>query len=97
MDAGEAPIGGDLYQVGPLVAVRNHVVDVVVEVKGVLVVAKVSLVLVVEREVKEGLIKVEVVMAMAIMTAAIRLGVISLPITVIVGPFIFTGQDLDWR
>ena len=91
MDAAEAPVRGDLYQVRPLVAVRHHVVDVLVKVQRVLAVSKLSVVLAVEGEVEEGLVKVKVVVAMAVATAAIWLGVIGLPVTVIICTFFFAG------
>lgn len=97
MDAAEAPVRGDLYQVGSLVAVRYHVVDILVKVQRVLAVCKVSVVLAVEGKIKEGLVKVKAVVAMSIATTTVWLGVISLPITVIIGTFVFTGQDLDFE
>lgn len=96
MDAAEAPVRGDLYQVRPLVAVRHHVVDILIKVQYVLAVSKVSVVLAVEGKVEEGLVKVKAVMAVAVATAAIWLSVISLPITVIVVTFVFIGKDLDY-
>lgn len=96
MDAAETPVRGDLYQVRPLVAVRHHVVDILVKVQCVLAVSKVSVVLVVEGKVKERLIKVKV-LAMSVVAITIWLGVISLPISVIIGTFVFTGQDLDFK
>lgn len=97
MDAAEAPVRGDLYQVRSLVAVWHHVVDILVEVQYVLAVSKVPVVLAVERKVEEGLVEVEAVMAMTIATAAIRLGVVCLAVTVIVGTFVLIGKDLDLR
>lgn len=97
MDAAETPVRGDLYQVRPLVAVRHHVVDVLVKVQCVLAVSKVSVVLAVERKVKEGLIKVKAVVAMSVVAVTIWLGVISLPVSVIIGTSVFTGQDLDYN
>lgn len=95
MDTAEAPVRGDLDQVWSLVAVRHHVVDILVKVQYVLAVSKVPVVLAVEGEVEEGLVEVKAVVAMTIATAAIRLGVIGLPVTVIIGTFVFIGQDLD--
>lgn len=60
----------------------------------VLAVSKVPLVLAAVRKVEEGLLKVKGVMAMAVVTAAIRLSVFCLPITVIIAPLVFVGQDL---
>lgn len=97
MDAAETPVRGDLYQVGSLVAVRHHVVDILVKVQRVLIVSKVSVVLAAEGKVKEGLVKVEAVLAMSVMAATVWLGVIGLPISVIIGTFVFTGQDLDFE
>lgn len=97
MDAAEAPVRGDLYQVWSLVAVRHHVIDILVEVQYVLAVSKIPVVLVVEGKVEEGLVEVKAVMAMTVATAAIWLGVISLSITVKTGPFVLIGQDLDLR
>lgn len=95
MDAAEAPVRGDLYQVWSFVAVGHHVVDVLVEVQYVLAVCKVPVVLAVEGKVEEGLIKVKAVVAMTVATTAVWLSVISLPITVIIATFVFIGQDLD--
>lgn len=95
MDAAEAPVRGDLYQVWSFVAVGHHVVDVLVEVQYVLAVSEVSVVLAVEGKVEEGLIKVKVVLAVTVATAAVWLSVISLPITVIITTFVLVGQDLD--
>lgn len=95
MDAAEAPVRGYLYQVRSLVAVRHHVVDILVEVQCVLAVSKVPVVLAVEGKVEEGLIEVEAVPAMCIATVAVRLGIVSLPIAVIIGAFLFAGQNLD--
>lgn len=89
MDAGEAPVGRDLYQVGSPVAVGHHVLHVLVEVQRVLVVREVPVVLAIEREVEQGL--VEVVVAMTVATAAIWLGVVGLPVTVITGTFVLAG------
>lgn len=89
MDAAEAPVRGDLYQVRSLVAVRHHVVDILVKVQYVLAVSKVSVVLAVEGKVEEGLVKVKAIMAVTVTAAAIWLSVICLPITVIVVTFIF--------
>ena len=95
MDAAEAPVRGDLYQVRSLVAVRHHVVDILVKVQCVLAVSKVPVVLAVERKVEEGLIKVKAVVAVTVATTAVWLGVISLPIMVVIGTLVFVGQDLD--
>lgn len=95
MDAAEAPVRGDLYQVWSLVAVGHHVIDVLVKVQRVLAVSKVPVVLAVEGKVEEGLVEVKAVVALTVASAAVWLGVISLPVTVIVGSFVFTGQDLD--
>lgn len=95
MDAAEAPVGGDLYQVWPLVAVGHHIIDILVKVQYVLAVSKVPVVLAVEGKIEEGLVKVEAVMAMTVATTAVWLSVISLPITVIIATFVFIGQDLD--
>lgn len=97
MDAAEAPVRGDLYQVGPSVAVGHQLVDVLVEVQRVPAVTKVSVGLAVEREVEEGFIKVEAVLAMAVATATVRLAVIHLPVVVVSGTFVLIGQDLDVR
>lgn len=97
MDAAEAPVRGDLYQVWSLVAVRYHIVDILVKVQYVLAVSKVSVVLAVEGKIKEGFIEVKAVMAMTIATAAVWLGVVCLPITVIVGTFVIIGQDLQYQ
>lgn len=91
MDAAEAPVRGDLYQVGSLVALRHHVTDILVKVQCVLAVSKISVVLAVEGKVEERLVKVKAVVAMTIATVAIWLGVVSLPVTVIIGPFVFIG------
>lgn len=82
MDAAEAPVRCDLYQVGPLVAVRHHVVDVLVEVQDVLVVGEVLVAVAVEREVEEGLLKVEAVVLIAVVAASVRVGVVSLAVTI---------------
>ncbi len=95
VDAAEAPVRGDLYQVRPLVAVGHYIVDILVKVQYVFAVSKVSVVLAVKGEVEEGLIKVKAVMAMTVVTTAVRLSVISLPVTVIISPFVITGQYLD--
>ena len=96
MDAAEAPVGSDLYQVRSLVAVRHHLVDILVKVQRVLAVSKVPLVLAVKGKVEEGLIKIKAFLALTVATvAAVWLRVISLPITVVIGTFVFTGQDLD--
>lgn len=97
MDAAEAPVRGDLYQVRPPVAVRNHVVDILVKVQDVLAVSKVPLVLVVEGEVEEGLLKVKAVVVIAVATASVRMSVISLPVTIKIATLVFIGQDLDWN
>lgn len=55
------------------------------------------MVLAVEGEAEERLIEIEVVVAMAIATAAVRLGVISLTVMVVTGTFVLVGQDLDLR
>lgn len=95
MDAAEAPVRGNLYKVRPLVAVRHHLVDILVKVQRVLAVSKVSVVFAVERKVEEGLVKVKTVVALAIATVAIWLGIVCLSVTVVVGTFILTGQDLE--
>lgn len=95
MDAAEAPVRGDLDQVRPLVAVGHHIVDVLVKVQYVLAVGKVPVVLAVEGEIEEGLVEVKAVVAMTIAAAAVRLGVISLPVAIEIGTFVFIGQDLD--
>lgn len=82
MDAAEAPVRRDLYQVRPLEAVRHHVVDVLVEVQDVLVVGKVLLAVAVEREVEERLLKVEAVVLIGVVAATVRVGVVSLAIAV---------------
>lgn len=91
MDAAEAPVGSDLDQVRPPVAVGHHVVYILVKVQRVLAVGEIPVGFTVERKVKEGLVEVEVVVAITVATAAIWLGVISLPITVIVGTFVLIG------
>lgn len=91
MDAAEAPVRGDLYQVWSLVAVRHHVVDILIKVQCVLAVSKVPVVLAVERKVEKGLVKVKVVVAVTVASTAIWLGVISLPITVIIETLVFIG------
>lgn len=97
MDAAEAPVRGDLYQVRPPVAFRHHVVDILVKVQDVLAVGKVPLVLVVEGEVEEGLLKVKAVVVIAVATASVRMSVVSLPVTVEIATLVFIGQDLDWN
>lgn len=97
MNAAEAPIRGDLDQVWPLVAVRHHVTDVLIEVQNVPAVSKVPVVLAIEGKIEEGLVKIKAVMARTIATAAIRLGVISLSITIVICPFFFIGQDLHLK
>lgn len=82
MNAAEAPVRCDLYQVRPLVAVRHHVVDVLVEVQDVLVVGEVLLAVAVEREVKERLFKVEAFILIAPGAASVWVGVVSLAVTV---------------
>lgn len=82
MDAAEAPVRCDLYQVRPLEAVRHYVVDVLVEVQDVLVVGKVLLAVAVEREVEEGLLKVEAVVVIAVVAAPVWVGAVSLAVTV---------------
>lgn len=94
MDAAEAPVRSDLYQVRPPVAVWHHVVDVLVKVQDVLAVGKVPLVLVVEGKVEEGLLKVKAVMVVAVATASVRMSVVSLPVTVEIATLVFIGQDL---
>lgn len=95
VDAAEAPVRGDLYQVRSPVAVGHHIVYILVKVQDVLAVGKVPLVLAAVRKVEEGLLKVKGVMAMAIVTAAVRLSVFCLPITVIIASLVFIGQDLS--
>lgn len=95
MDAAEAPVRGDLYQVRPLVAVGHHVVDILIKVQYVLAVSKVPVVLAVKRKVEEGLVEVKAVMAMTMAAAAVWLSVIGLSVTVIVGTFVLIRQDLD--
>lgn len=97
MDAAEAPVRGDLYQIRPLVAFWHHVVHILVKVQRVLAVSKVPVVLAVEGKVEEGLIKVEAVVAMSIAVTAVWLGVIGLPVTVVIGALVLTGQDLDFE
>lgn len=94
MDAAEAPVRGDLDQVWSPVAVGHHIVHILVEVQDVFAVSKVPLVLAAIREVEEGVLKVKGVMAVAVVAAAIRLGVLCLPITIIVVSLVFVGQDL---
>lgn len=94
MDAAEAPVRGDLYQVRSPVAVGHHIVYILVKVQDVLAVSKVPLVLAAIRKVEEGLLKVKGVMAVAVVTAAIWLSVFCLPITVIIVSLVFVGQDL---
>ena len=94
MDAAEAPVRGDLYQVWSLGAVRHHVIDILLKVQRVLAVSKVPMGLAVEGKVVEGLVEVKGVLVLTIATIAVWLGVISLPITVIIGTFVFTGKDL---
>lgn len=95
MDAAEAPVRGDLDQVWPLVAIGHHVVHILVEVQYVLAVSKVPVVLAVEGEVEERLIKVKAVLAVTVAATAVRLSVVSLPVAVVIGTFVFVGQDLD--
>lgn len=95
MDAAETPVRGDLYQVRSLVAVRHHVVDILVKVQCVLAVSKVPVVLAIERKIEEGLVKVKAVVALTVATTSVWLGVISLPIMIIIGTLVFIGQDLD--
>lgn len=97
MDAAEAPVRGDLDQVGPPVAVRHQLVDILVEVQREPAVAKISVGLAVEREVEEGFIEVEAVLALAVATAAVWLTVVRLPVAVVNGSFVLVGQDLDGR
>lgn len=88
MDAAEAPVRCDLYQVRPLEAVRHYVVDILVEVQDVLVVCKVLLAVAIEWEVEEGLLKVEAVLLIAVMCASVRVGVVSLAVTVEITAFV---------
>lgn len=94
MDAAEAPVRGNLDQVRSSVAVGHHLVYILVEVQDVLAVSKVPLVPAAVGKVEEGLIKVKCVMAVAVVTAAIWLSVVCLPITVIIASLLFVGQDL---
>lgn len=96
MDAAEAPVRGDLYQVRPPVAVRHHVVDVLVEVQDVLAVGKVALAAAVEREVEEGVLEVEAVVVIAVVAASVRVGVVRLAVTVEIAALVLVGQDLGW-
>ena len=88
MDAAEAPVGGDLDQVRPLEAAGDHVVHVLVEVQRILAVREVPAVLV-EGEVEEGLVKVKVAVAMAVL--AVGLGVIRLSVSVVGGALLLAG------
>lgn len=97
VDAAEAPVRRDLYQVGSPVAVRHHIVHILVKVQRIFAVGKVPLILVVKGKVEERLVEVKVVLASAVSTAAIRLSVIRLPIEVIICSFVFTGKDLNDR
>lgn len=94
MDAAEAPVRGDLDQVGSPVAVGHHIVHILVEVQDVFAVSKIPLVLAAVREVEEGLLKVKSVMAVTVVAATICLSVLRLPITVVVVSLVFVGQDL---
>lgn len=94
VDAAEAPVRGDLYQVRSPVTVGHHIVYILVKVQDVPAVSKVPLVLVAIRKVEEGLLKVKVVMTMAVVTAAIRLSVFCLSISVIIVSLVFVGKDL---
>lgn len=94
MDAAEAPVRRDLDQVRPLEAVWHDVVDVLVEVQDVLVVGKVLLAVAVEREVEEGLLKVEAVVLIAVVAASVRVGVVSLAVTVKIAALVLIRQDL---
>lgn len=89
VDAAEAPVRGDLYQVRPPVAVGHHIVHILVKVQDVFAVSKVPLVLAAVREVEEGLLKVKGVMAVTVVTAAIWLSVLCLPITVVIASLVF--------
>lgn len=91
MDTAEAPVGGDFDQVRSFEAVRHHVIHILVEVQSVLAVGKLPVALIVEWEVEEGLVEVEVVVAVTVVTMTIRLGVISLAIPVIVGSLLLIG------
>ena len=91
VDTAETPVGCDFDQVRSLIAVRHHVIHILVEVQSVLAVGKLPVALIVEWEVEEGLVEVEVVVAVTIVTMTIRLGVISLAIPVIVGSLLLIG------
>lgn len=84
MDTAEAPIRCYLDQVGSLKAVRHNIIHVLIEVKHVFAVNKVSTILGVEGKMEERLIKIKMVMKWMVAMMPIWLGVICLPITVIV-------------
>lgn len=94
VDAAEAPIRCYLDQVGALKAVRHNVVNVLIKVKHVFAVSKVSAILGVEGEMEEGLVKIEMVMKGVVAMVPVCLSVIRLSITVIVRPLLLTGKDL---
>lgn len=84
MDTTEAPIRCYLDQVGSFKAIRHNVIHVLIKVKHVFAVNKVSTILGVEGKMEECLIKIKMVMKWMVAMMPIRLSVICLPITVIV-------------
>lgn len=84
MDAGETPLRGDLYQVGPPEAVGQHLAHVLLVVEQVLAVGEISGGL---SEMEEGLVEVKAVMEVpeALRRLAMGLILIRLPKPVIVG------------
>lgn len=97
VDAAEAPVGGDLDQVGPPEAAGHHLVDVLVKVQRVLAVGEVAAVLA-EGEAEEGPVEVKVAVVLAVVaTVAVRLSVVRLSVAVIGGSLLLAGQDLMRR
>ena len=93
VDAGEAPLGRDLNQVGPLEAVGHYIVVILSEVEHVLAVGEVAAG---AREMEEGFVEVEAVLvAMETLSwLAVVLVLVHLTESVEVGPALFIGQDL---
>lgn len=55
------------------------------------------MILAVKGKVEEGLVEVKAIVAMAIVSVAIWLSIIHLPVTVVIGTFFLIGQNLDLR
>lgn len=98
MDAAEAPIRGDLNEVGFLEAVGNHFVHIMRELQQILFINGV-LPLGVKGEVKKGFIEIEIFMEVAEAELSLLLLLVALvlpgiPVVIIIGSLFFIGKNL---